>query len=110
MHVLNDNIWVALAILVIGTARIVRLIAFDAYPPAAWLRVKWDDATHQSDWNKLLHCAYCLAPWVAILNLIAYELTLNLGEAYLSAWYLANLWLTVSYLAAILVAYDGDDA
>lgn len=94
----------AFVLLFLGTARMVRLISFDSYPPSAWVRIKWDNLTGDSGWNPLLHCAYCLAP---------YLLAVNMAWAYFSdfhwSWWAANIWLGGSYLASMTVAYDGDD-
>jgi len=97
--------WLVGLLLLVGSARIVRLIAFDTYPPATWLRMKWDDRTHQSAWNELLHCAYCLAPWIVLING-----AVGWATEWHIIWLAINAWLTVAYLAAALVAYDGDDA
>lgn len=93
--------------LIVGSARIVRLITWDHYPPAVWLRMKWDAKTEQSDWNLLLHCGYCLAPWVVLLNGAAWWAATELDL--LALWYLPNLLLAVAYVSAITMAYDGDD-
>lgn len=97
--------YVLIAIVAVGaTARLTRLIAFDAYPPAAWLRIKWDNATGKSEWNTLLHCGYCLAPWIG-----AGILAWGYFTDYQTAWWLFCSWLSLAYAAAIVTAYDGDD-
>lgn len=101
--------WVFIAVVAIaGSARIVRLIGFDHYPPAEWLRAQWDartDPTGQGGgWNLLLHCGYCLAPWTTLGVLLWGYLT-----DWNMVWWMVNGWLGASYLTAILVAYDGDD-
>lgn len=94
-------------VLIFGSARLTRLLIFDVYPPAAWLRTKWDDKTHQSDWNNLMHCAYCLAPWIVLVNGLLGWWAYETGWATL--WACINFWLASAYLAAMAVAYDGDD-
>jgi hypothetical protein len=96
----------AVIIGVLSVARTARLVVWDDYPPTMWLRMKWDDLTERSSWNKLLHCQFCLCPYLA---------TGNLGWAIWSGlwfhgwglvWWIANGIWAGSYLAATYVAYD----
>lgn len=85
-------------------ARLTRLVVFDSYPPSVWLRVKWDDWTEDSQWNPLLKCGYCLSPWLVLaLGLVGWFS----GPHWL--WWAFTAWMAASYIAAIVVAYDGDD-
>lgn len=99
--------------IIVGTlasARIVRLLTWDHYPPAVWLRMKWDAKTEQSEWNLLLHCGYCAAPWVVLLNGGAGVLAHEFAPTWVwLTWVIFNAWLAMSYVAAIVMAYDGDD-
>lgn len=97
------TIFIAL-LLVVGSARVARLIGFDTYPPVAWLRSKWDQYTSGSDWNSLVHCGYCSTPY-----LVAANLAWGYFTDWQSAWWIVNIWLAASYAAAMVVAYDGDD-
>lgn len=102
----------AILIWVVGSARLTRLLLFDSYPPVAWLRAKWDDRTHQSDWNPLLHCAYCAAPYVTLVTgaLSLWFLDVSVPFSHLSTWFwLIGGWAAGAYAAAIVVAYDGED-
>lgn len=102
----------AVIVWVVGSARITRLICFDAYPPAMWLRMKWDERTIQSDWNKLLHCGYCAAPWISLLTGIVSLalLPVSVPFSHAATWFwLIGGWLAGAYAAAVVVAYDGDD-
>lgn len=87
-----------------ASARIARLIGFDSYPPVVWLRIKWDNATHNSDWNKLIHCGYCSTPYIA-----AADGGWGWVTHFQLAWWIVNIWLAASYAAAYIVSYDGDD-
>lgn len=87
-----------------ATARLTRLIVFDTYPPAAWVRVQWHRITRDGSWAKLVDCAYCAAPYVA-----AGILAWGYWTGWQTAWVIVCAWLTVSYLAAIWVRFDGDD-
>lgn len=94
----------AVLVSVLSAARIVRFVAFDHYPPIVWVRAQWDALTGESGWNLLGHCAYCLAPYTSLGVLLwGYFTDFNL------VWWGVNIWLAVSYVAAIVVAYDGDD-
>ena len=98
------EILVYLAALVVGllsTARLTRLITQDSFPPAVWLRVKWDDITDDTGWNVLLHCHWCLAPWLVIpVGLWGW-----LSDFHVS-WWLFNGWLAAAYVVAIIVEHD----
>lgn len=102
---LTDFQWVAAAVVaVLSTARITRLVTWDEFPPSVWLRVKWDTLTHDGSWALLAHCGYCFGLWAA---------SVVVGWGYLSGfhwtWWLFNGWLSVGYLAAVFMAYDGED-
>lgn len=98
--------WVAVAIVfVTSTARITRLITWDHYPPSIWLRIKWDTITHDGPWSLLAHCGYCFSFWAG-----AAVLAWGYFTDWQTAWWLVNGALGGSYLAAILMANDGDDS
>lgn len=104
-------LWYAVAALlvVVTAARLTRLITQDAYPPVAWLRAKWDDATDGSDWNIMLHCHWCLAPWLTLPMLALAYFALVGHRPDFHPWHLVWLfaaWMTLSYLASWLVNND----
>jgi hypothetical protein len=88
---------------VVGSARVVRLVVNDDFPAIVKFRIWWDN--HVTGlWNKLMHCMWCLAPWVV---------GLDIGAAYLFDlwgiqlwWFIVNGWLAASYVAAWLVYHD----
>lgn len=97
--------WVAVAVVaVLSSARLTRLVTFDRFPPVRWLRDLYENLTDGSDWQLLTRCGYCASFWLTALVV---------GAGYLSdwhtAWWLVNGTLGGSYLAAILMAHDGDD-
>lgn len=113
---------VAFLLAVVGTARAVRLLIFDAYPPVAALRRWWWNATvakggWRKDWHLVLvgetpdrpGCPFCAAPYVAALvlaaGLFARIWTPDLSTFAGWCWVLA-VWATLSYLAAMLVVRD----
>lgn len=94
--------WLAAVIVgVLGTARLVRLVVFDTYPPAAWLRARWDAATENSGWNDLLHCAYCAAPWIGVAT-IAWAWASDFHWS----WWAFYGFLALAYASAVFVAWD----
>jgi len=94
--------WAAAALVaVLAVARLTKLLTEDTWPPAAWLRGKWVDRFNDSSWAELFICPFCMAPWVAVLVLA----TGWISDLH-PAWWAFNGWLAVSYVAAIVVAYD----
>lgn len=97
--------WVAAAIVsVVSTARITRLVTVDNLPPAKWLRYKYDEITGSSDWSLLMFCGYCASFWLA-LGIVVWGWLSDFDQW----WWLVNSVFAVAYLAAILMAKDGDD-
>lgn len=95
----------ALLVGVLGTARFVRLIVADEYPPVVWLRMKWGAITHDGPWSLVLNCPWCFAPYATAANLaIAWFTHLH------PAWWITNLWLAASYASAWVVYHDEDGA
>jgi len=98
------EIVLVIAAVIVGTlsiARLTRLITQDTFPPAVWLRIKWDDATEGSGWNSLLHCHWCIAPWITLpIGLWGWLTNLQ------PAWWVFNAWLAVAYIASMIVERD----
>lgn len=93
----------AVAVGVVSVARMTRLLTQDSFPPAAWLRSKWDEITDDGPWSTLFHCPFCMSMWLA-LPVILWGWLSNLHIS----WWLFNGWMAVSYLAAIVVMNDGE--
>lgn len=91
----------AVVIAVLSTGRLTRLLVQDHFPPSVWIRTKWDDITDGGSWNLLLHCHWCLAPWLAIPVILWGWLS----ELHTS-WWLLNGWLAIAYLASMVVERD----
>lgn len=102
--------WLIAGLLVIvAAARLTRLVTQDSYPPVAWLRSKWDDATADSDWNVLLHCHWCLAPWMVLPLWLATYFALADHRPEFEVWHLLWLfigWMALSYPASWIVNND----
>lgn len=104
MNLSHFQIIAAVLIGILSVARTARLIVWDDYPPTMWLRMKWDDSTGESAWNKLLHCQFCLTPYLAA-GLFAW-FWFSGGHW---TWWVANGVWAGSYVAASYVAYDQPD-
>lgn len=106
---LGDTFIVLAAVVVgiVGSARFVRLVTADKFPPIVKLRMWWDSKTEGDDpeegWGLLLHCLWCFAPWVVAANL-AWALLSDLQPA----WWVCNGWLAASYATSWLVFHDED--
>jgi hypothetical protein len=91
---------------VLGTARFVRLVTADEFPPTEWLRLKWAVLVGEK-WGKLLNCLWCFSPYATAVNL-AWFLLSDGSEFWRFAWWVANGWLAASYAASWLVFHDED--
>lgn len=111
--------WIAVvAVVVMGTARVTRLVTFDHFPPVKWARNKFAEATDGSDWQLLAFCGYCASFWIAgvvvgwavlagVLDGPVDVGGMALGE---KVWWLLFGTLGASYAAAMVMARDGDDS
>ena len=93
----------ALATLLLSSARITRLVVADEYPPSIWLRIKWDTITKDGPWALLLHCPWCLGPYVVAVNA---------AWAYISnthwTWWVVNAFFALGYATSWIVFHDED--
>jgi hypothetical protein len=92
----------AVVVGVLASARLTRLLVVDDYPPAVWARQRWHHVTREGSWAELVDCPYCAAPWVTLPVLM----TAVLSDLH-PAWWLFCGWLAASYVASMVVAYDG---
>jgi pheromone shutdown protein TraB len=94
--------WVVAAIVgVLSAARITRLIVADDFPPSVWARVKWDTWTKDGSWSKLVHCPFCMAPYVSAI-ILGWALLFDLHFW----WWLFNGWMAGSYVASMVAFHD----
>lgn len=93
---------------VVGTARIVRLVTADEFPPTEWLRTQFLARVGER-WGKLLNCLWCFSPYATAVTL-AWWLLSDGSEFWRWAWWIFYGWLAASYAASWLVYHDeGDD-
>jgi len=96
----------AVLVLVLGAGRMARLITHDLFPPAVALRAAWERLVGgHPQWTLLFHCFWCLTPWIMLVAIGWFLLTLNV-EWIAWAWWLFWGWLALSYLASMVVARD----
>lgn len=107
-QVMDLGFWLIPAVLVavLGVGRIARLVTHDTFPPAAWARQTWTKITlKHPDWNVLFYCFWCFSPWVMLICLGWFLLSLQV--AWIAwAWWLFWTWMALSYLAAMVTARD----
>jgi len=94
--------WIAAALVgIVGTARLTRLGTEDDWPPVLALRGWWIERFNRSHWSELATCPFCQAPWWALLGMLWALLT-----DFHITWWLFYGWLSVAYVAAMIVARD----
>ncbi|RPI06020.1 MAG: hypothetical protein EHM63_08900, partial [Actinobacteria bacterium] len=98
-----DQPLVLIAAFVVGciaVARIVRLIVDDDFPPVLWVRRQIVKVLPPS-WIDGLDCPWCVAPYVAIIDIVwAWSSGLHWS------WWLGNVWAAVAWIAAYLCMRD----
>lgn len=93
------------AIVGIGsTARMARLLTHDHMPLFKSFREWWGQTTN-AEWGLLMFCHYCAAVWLAF-PVVLWGYFSDLGDL----WWLFHGSLALSYFAAILVSFDGDNS
>lgn len=109
----TDPLVLAAALLIgtLASARATRLLTSDAYPPAEWVRTRWQTWAGQTEareaWAPLLVCPFCAAPYLVAVNLTwALCAGLDWGDLPTDAWWVVNVWAAVSYAASMIVVRD----
>lgn len=111
----SEFYWIVVALVVItASARLSRLVTFDAFPPALWLRRKYL-ARADNDWGLLAICGYCFSFWATALIVALGDLAGVFDGKPVVSWFTVAWWfafgiLGASYLAAMLMKRDGDDS
>ena len=112
VHDILDLEWIlaiAALVAVLGVGRWSRLVTYDTFPPAVWLRGRWAAWTDKSDrrraWGDLLFCPWCFTPWLMLICIGWF-----LGSIYVTwlawAWWLLWTWGALSYVASMVLARD----
>lgn len=91
---------VAFLVLSIGVARLGRLITYDDYPPAEWLRLKWLTLVGDK-WGKLMTCPWCMNPYLVAVGM-AWGYASDLHWTWWAFWG----WLAISQISSTISAYD----
>lgn len=113
MHVLDTLLHplLLIAVGVLSVARFTRLVTHDTWPPFEWLRPRV--AAKLGGWAELVVCPFCAAPYLMAGQMVWFGLLYDLAglhsDAFTWGWLVPNLWFALSYLAAIVVAYDQPD-
>ncbi len=112
----------AAIVTVLSAARLTRLAVADDFPPVKFLRDKaydWlDKGPKRRQWQIVTWCAYCAAFWLTLFVVSWADLSGVLDSTaantdlslWAEAWWFFNGALGASYLASIIVRFDGDDA
>ena len=115
MNLVLPDIFIAILALLtglLGVGRLTRVIVYDDFPPAVWLRIKWDDLVSVQRgpwwamWNKLLHCWWCLSMWVAVACIVWWTFLNPLHPAWMYAWWVFWGGLALSYAATMVIVRD----
>jgi hypothetical protein len=85
---------------VIAVARIVRLIVDDDFPPVLWVRQQFTKVLPPA-WLDGLDCPWCVAPYVAIVDIV-WAWTSGLHWS----WWLGNVWAATAWIASWLCMRD----
>lgn len=100
--------WIAVAVVtVVSASRLTRLAVADDFPPVQFFRDRLYDALDRGErlrqWQIITWCGYCASFWITSAVVAWGYLT-----DWQTAWWLVNGAFAASYLAAILMANDGD--
>lgn len=111
---MNPYYWIAVAVVgVLSAARLTRLATVDKFPPVKAVRTWYENKTDGTDWIWLVLCGYCFSFWatlvVSVWALLAGVLDGPDESVAEQVWWFANGTFGLSYLAAIVMAHDGDN-
>lgn len=100
--------WLVAAVLVaiLGVGRWVRLVTYDTFPPMVWVREKWYKAMKdRSNWSDLLFCPWCFTPWLMLVCIGWFLLSLSVVWV-AWAWWLFWGWGALAYVASMVIVRD----
>lgn len=90
----------AVLTMVLGVARVSRIVTYDDFPPTEWLRVRWIVLVGEK-WGKLLTCFWCTTPYVA-----AGSLAWSVYSDFHWSWWAFWGTFAISQAASTLLSYD----
>lgn len=102
---LNPETLAVVLIAVLSVARTARLLIWDEFPPAQWLRLRWFVLTGKSKWSKLFECHFCITPWLS-LGMAGWLWLAWTPEGPHASWWIINGIWGLSYLGAMAISYD----
>ena len=98
---------VLMAVFVVASGRITRLIVADTFPPSVKLRIWYED--HASGgWESLVSCPWCFGFWAVALNAGAGWAASAISPVTWTIWAVLNGLLAASYATSWLVYKDED--
>jgi hypothetical protein len=115
--------WIAVAVVtIVSASRLTRLATWDEFPPIKVVRNRYADWTEKKPkrqgWQLVAFCGYCFSFWATAFVVIWADLAGVLdgkpafgwtGDLSIPLWWIVNGIFAASYLAAILMAHDGDE-
>lgn len=129
---MDTSLLVAFVLGVLATARLVRLVVHDQWPPILearlflmnWFIQREDRARERGDadrrrwdpryllrfgWMPVITCPFCFAPYAAAV-VLAITIAVGIWSPDLGTltgwWWVLAVWAAGSYLASIVVVYD----
>ena len=100
--------WFVAAILVatLGVGRWARLVTYDTFPPAAWIRQQWMNLTHKhEEWANLFFCPWCFTPWLFLVCFAHFAASFY-HPFWAWSWWLLWGWGALSYVTSMIIARD----
>lgn len=94
------------AVAVIGTGRVSRIVTYDEFPPAKWARQKWVNATDGTGWQLLATCFWCATPWLMLITIAWFLVGVYFVPGMLIAWWIFYSWMALSYLSSQYIFFD----
>ena len=105
----DDPFMLVLALItgILALTRAVRLVVDDEYPPMVKIR-EWYCKHTSEQWNPLIECPWCAAPYLAVPAVAGFALLVAFPSwtALLWAWWIVNGWAAASWLASFLNVRD----
>lgn len=96
--------------IIVGTlalTRALRLVVDDEYPPMVRAR-EWYCRHTPEEWNPLIECPWCAAPYLALPAVIWFASLVAFPTNTVNnwAWWIINGWAAGSWVAAYLTVRD----